>query len=146
MSKTQAALIQHFRLTLDDRELSAMFRECTGLDSESEITEYRSLEDSGQPVVRKVPGATKWSNITLKRGLGENRELWDWRGVVHREGAHAARTDGTIELIDSEGSPIATYRFIQGWPVKYSAAEPLAASGDVAGERIVIAHEGFVRA
>lgn len=145
MPKTQTAQAQDFRLTLDDREMSAMFRECSGLDSETEVTEHRSVDESGQPVVRKVPGATRWSNIVLRRGIDVDRDLWEWRDVVHREGPEAARSDGTIELIDHAGNPIATYRFRQGWPVKYTAAE-VSATGDVAGERIVIAHEGFSRA
>jgi phage tail-like protein len=145
MPTTQTALALHVRLTLADREIGGMFRECSGLDSETEVTEQRSVDESGQPVVRKVAGATKWSNITLRRGIDQNRDLWEWRNVVHREGAEAARTDGTIELIDYEGSPIATYRFAQGWPAKYTAAALAATESEIAIESVEICVESVER-
>jgi phage tail-like protein len=145
MPATQTAATMHIRLTLADRKIAGTFREVSGLDSESEVSEQRSVDEGGNPVVRKVPGATKWSNITLKRGVDENLDLWEWRQAVHREGAEAARADGTIELVDYDGMPVATYRFRQGWPVKYTGATLSAASGDVAVEEITICHEGFER-
>jgi phage tail-like protein len=146
MPTMPAAPVVNFRLTLADREMAALFRECSGLDSETEVTEQRSVDESGQPVVRKLGGATRWSNITLKRGVHENRDLWEWREVVHREGPDAARTDGTIDLFDSVGTAVATYRFRQGWPVKYTVAKLSASTDEVSMEEIVICHEGFVRA
>jgi phage tail-like protein len=145
MAATRAVPAQHFRLTLADREISGVFRECSGLDSETEITEQRAADERGQPVVQKVAGATKWSNITLRRGIDQSLDLWQWRDAVHREGPDAARADGTIELVDYEGATVATYRFRGGWPVRYSGAAPAAAGNDVAMEEIVIAHEGLER-
>ena len=133
----------HFRLTLADREIAGTFREVSGLDSESEVIEERSVDDYGQPVVRKVPGATKWSDITLKRGVDSNRDLWEWREAARKEGAEGAGSDGTIELVDYEGRPVATYRFRQGWPVKYTGPTLAAGSNEVAVETITIAHEGL---
>jgi phage tail-like protein len=145
MPATQTATTMHFRLTLADRKLAGTFREVSGLDSESEVTEERSVDESGRPVVRKVPGLRKFSNITLKRGLTDNRDLWEWHEAVYRAGAEAARSDGTIELVDYDGSTVATFSFRQGWPVKYTGATLDAASNDVAVETITIAHEGFER-
>jgi phage tail-like protein len=134
-----------FRLKLGGREAIGMFRECSGLDSETTVIEQQAVDDSGRPVVRKVPGSTKWSNITLKRGVDENLELWKWRDMVIKQGADPARVDGTIELVDITGSPIATYQFKQGWPIKYSGATLNAAGNDVAVEEVQIAHEGMER-
>ena len=55
----------HFRLDLGGRQGVGMFRECSGLDSETSVIEHKSIDDQGRPVVRKVPGEIKWSNITL---------------------------------------------------------------------------------
>jgi phage tail-like protein len=135
----------HFRLDLGGKEAVGMFRECSGLDSETSVIEQMSVDDKGLPFVRKVPGATKWSNITLKRGVDENSELWKWRDTVVKEGADKARVDGKIELLDISGSPIATYQFKQGWPIKYVAATLDASTNNVALEELHICHEGFER-
>ena len=85
MTEKEPRSASHFELKLGDREPIAGFRECTGMDSESEVTERRSTDAKGRPLVRKVPGATKWSDITLKRGVdkaaaralgAEDRKLW----------------------------------------------------------------------
>jgi phage tail-like protein len=144
MAPTLAETTVSVRLTLADREVGGLFRECTGLDSETEVTEQKAIDERGGTVIRKVPGQTKWSNITLRRGIDQDTGLWEWRDQVQRKGADAARTDGTIELLDYEGSPIATYRFAQGWPVRYGV-DVRASNNELAIETIEIAVERVER-
>ena len=132
-----------FRLTLGGHEAAGGFREVSGLTSETEVAE--EIEGSGRPFVRKVPRAHTWGNITLKRGVDTNTELWKWRKQVLDQGAEAARVDGTIELLDAQGRPIATYHFFRGWPSKYTGPDLNAASNDVAIEELEITHEGLDR-
>ena len=134
-----------FALTLGGNEDVAVFRECTGMDSETEVTEHKSIDGKGNPFVRKVAGATKWANITLKRGVDTNKKLWDWRQKVIEQGPDAARVDGTIKLLDYDGSAILAYKFLQGWPIKYGGVTLNASSNDVAMEEVVICHEGLSR-
>jgi phage tail-like protein len=135
----------HFRLNLGGRENVGMFREVSGLDSTTEVIEQKAVDSNGNPVVRKVPGATKWSDIVLKRGLDENLELWKWRDEVVKEGPEKVRVDGTIEMIDYTGSTIATYSFLQGWLKEYKGASLNAGGNEVAVEEIHICHEGLER-
>jgi len=115
------------------------------MDSETEVTEHKSTDAKGHPYVRKVAGAVKWSNITLKRGVDTNRKLWEWRDEVVKSGPDKARVDGTISLLDYDGTAILTYKFLQGWPVKYGGVTLNASSNDVALEEVVICHEGLSR-
>lgn len=134
-----------FRLKLSGREAIGMFRECSGMDSETAVIEQKSCDDQGRPFTRKVAGETKWSNISLKRGVDENLELWKWRDTVIKQGPDPARLDGTIELVDISGAAIATYQFKQGWPIKYAGATLNASTNDVAVEQLDICHEGMER-
>jgi phage tail-like protein len=145
MPEKQPRPSSHFRLSLGGRENVGMFRECSGLDSETEVIEQKSVDANGQPVVRKVPGATKWSNIVLKRGLDEDLELWKWRDTVIKEGPEQARVDGEIELIDYTGETIATYSVLQAWPLKYAGSSLNASGNEVAVEELHICHEGLER-
>jgi phage tail-like protein len=135
----------HFRLVFGGHESAGLVREISGLSSETEMVEESVTDERGRPVVRKVPGGTKWGNITLKRGVDSNLELWNWRKQVIEQGPEAARVDGTIELLDVDGRPVATYRFRQGWPSKYMGPSLNAASNEVAIETIEITHEGLER-
>lgn len=135
----------HFRLQVGGKEAAGQFREVSGLDSEQEIVEQKEIDKNGLPVIVKVPGTVKWSNIELKRGIDVDKGLWEWRYQVEQEGPDAARTDCTLELCDYDGSPIATYTITQAWPSKYTGASMNAGSNEIAVEGITLCHEGFKR-
>jgi phage tail-like protein len=132
------------------------FREVSGLDSEQEVIEHRETDAHGNPVVRRIPGAAKWSDVTVTRELGTSDELWRWRqSVIMGDFAHA-RADCTIELLDLEGNAVAAFHLRQAWPARYSVSltgagldqggrAELSATGDAAVEKLVLAHEGFAR-
>ena len=66
----------NFRVELD-RSTVASFREVGGLSFNTDPVEYR--EGTDLPLhARKLTGLRKFSNITLKRGFTDNKELWDW--------------------------------------------------------------------
>ena len=136
----------HFRLTLAGKEAVGQFREVSGLDTENEIIEQKEVDANGRPLIVKISGNVKWSNIELKRGLDVNKGLWDWRYMVETKGPDAARTDCILELLDYDGSAIATYNITQAWPSKYTGASMNAGSNEIAVEGITICHEGFKRA
>jgi phage tail-like protein len=145
MPDKQPRPASYFKLKLGGHEAAGVFQAVSGLDSETDVVEHKFVDEQGRPAIRKVAGQIKWSNITLKRGVDENLELWKWRDTVIKKGADAARIDGTIALIDVAGSTIATYQFKQGWPIKYSGATLDASSNTVALEEVHIAHEGVER-
>ena len=132
-----------FRLDLGGKEAIGIFRECTGLDSETTVIEHTSVDAQRQPGHPQGPRRVKWSNITLKRGVDENQELWNWRKQVLDEGPDSARVDGFIEMLDYNGTPIKRYKFLQGWPVKYTGVSFDPKSSDVAVEELQICHEGL---
>jgi phage tail-like protein len=135
----------HFRLQVGGREAAGQFREVSGLDAENEIVEQKEVDANGLPVILKVPGGMKWSNIELKRGVDVDKGLWEWRHMVETQGPDSARTDCTLELCDYDGSPIATYQIKQAWPSKYTGAAMNAGSNEIAVEGITLCHEGFER-
>jgi phage tail-like protein len=135
----------HFKLTLGGKESAGVFREISGLDNESDVVEHKFVDEQGFQAVRKVPSATKWSNLALKRGVDENLTLWKWRQQVIEGDVDGARTDGQIQLLDYKGAVISTYKFLQGWPIKYSGGTLSATSNEVALEEIQICHEGLER-
>jgi phage tail-like protein len=134
-----------FRLTVGGKEAIGQFREVSGLDSEQEIVEQKEVDQNGNPVIIKVPGNLKWSNIELKRGVDVDKGLYEWRRMVEDKGPDSARTDCTLELLDYDGSAIATYSITQAWPVKYTGVSMNAGSNEIAVEGITLAHEGFKR-
>ena len=121
------------------------FREVGGLDSETEVIEHRVTGKGGNLIVHKVPGALKWSNITLKRGITDSMDMWQWRKVVEEGNMPEARKNGTITMYNQKGDPIARWNFINAWPSKLTGPSANAANNEVAIEELEITHEGYER-
>jgi phage tail-like protein len=133
----------HFYVTIGP--LEGAFRECSGLGSESQIVEYKAAGSKGQEVVIKQPGALKWENIVLKRGITKDLKLWEWRKQVEDGDVVGARRDGSVFMYDQKGTLVASWHFRQGWPSGLSGPQLNAAANEVAVETLTIAHEGIYR-
>ena len=125
-----------------DGVVHAGFMECTGLESRTEVIEYR--EGHEHATVRKLPGLTAYANILLKRGVSASMELYNWRKTVI-EGA-IDRRNGSIVLLNDAREEVARWNFREGWPCRMSGPDLSAMESGVAIEELEICHEGFERA
>lgn len=130
-----------FRVVIDGIS-KAGFREVSGLDAGTDAVDYR--EGDGDTVL-KLPGLKKFSNITLKRGITDDLDLWKWRSMVMDGQIKDARKDGQIILLDDEGNDAAEWTFSAGWPTKWTGPTFNATANEVAIDTIEIAHEGLKR-
>ena len=60
----------NFQVFVDDKEVGG-FSECSGLNMETDVVEYRTGKDDHH--MKKVPGIKKFTNITLKRGFTKDK-------------------------------------------------------------------------
>lgn len=127
-------------------KVTGFFRECNGLSSESEIVEHKATTKGGLPVIIKVPGAVKWENVVLKRGVTNDMEIWNWRKEVEEGKVEKARRDGSIIMYGQEKQKeMARWNFTQAWPVKVSGPSLNAGTNEIAIEELTISHEGMKR-
>jgi len=131
-----------FRVEIDGIG-QAGFSECTFADTTTDPIEYR--EGNELPTFRKLSGLTKYGNITLKWGITDSMDLYNWRKQIIDTGAEGARKNVSIILIDEAGKDKARWNIVQAWPTKYDPADFNAKTNDVAIETLEIAHEGFTR-
>lgn len=118
----------------------AGFSECSGLTTETDIIEYRV--GSEDITVRKLPGLKKFTNISLKRGYTNSKELWEWRKKVLD--GKTERQSGSIVLLNEARQPALRWNFREGWPNKLEGPTFNAKNNEVAIETMEIAHEGLV--
>ncbi|MEO8154444.1 MAG: phage tail protein [Rhizobacter sp.] len=121
----------------------AGFSDCSGLGSSTDPIEYR--EGGDNTTVRKLPGLTKYTNISLKWGLSDSRELYDWyRKVITGK---TERRNGSIVVLDADGvTEVVRWNFFNAWPTKLEAPSLSAKGNEVAIETLELAHEGLERA
>jgi len=120
----------------------AGFRECSGLDSAQDPVEYR---EGNEPITpRKLPGLVKYSNISLKWGITDDAQLWDWRKQTMD--GKVERKNGSIVLLDDAREEKLRWNFKEGWPTKWTGPSLNATGTEVAIETLEIAHEGVTKA
>jgi phage tail-like protein len=134
----------HFFVEIDGIT-QAFFREAGGLTSESTVMEHKFVQKDGTTVVQKVPGYPKFGDITLKRGITDVMELWNWRKMVEDGKVNQARKEGSIVMYNQENKEVARWNFTQAWPSKISGPQLNAQNSDIGIEEITIAHEGMKR-
>jgi len=127
-----------------DGIIRAAFHEASGFDSSIEITEHR---EGGENITnRKLPAMVKYSNITLKWGLADDRDLYDWHRQWATGDPAAARKSGSVILLDRQGQEKVRWNFKEAWPAKWTGPSFSAESSELAIETLELAHEGLERA
>lgn len=125
--------------------VSGYFTECSGLGSEHDVIEHKIVDDKGNEVIQKIPGRMKWENITLKRGITDAMDIWDWRKTVEDGDVEGARANGSIVMFDQHLSEVARWNFENAWPTKVSGPSVKSDSNEIGIEELSIAHEGLWR-
>jgi len=129
-----------FRVEIDGIQ-QAGFSECTGFDTTSDVIEYR--EGNEVTTVRKLPGLTKYANISLKWGITDSMDLYNWRKNIID--GKVERKNIAIIAIDEAGNDKSRWEISNAWPSKYDPPDFNAKGNDVAVEMVEIVHEGIVR-
>ncbi|GFN30011.1 phage tail protein [Paenibacillus xylaniclasticus] len=129
-----------FRVEIDGLQ-QAGFTDVSGFDSTVDVVEYR--EGNEPTTMRKLSGLTKYGNISLKWGITDSMEIYNWYNEVTK--GNVQRKNISIVLVDETGSDKSRWNFINAWPTKYDAPDFSAKSSEVGIESLEIAHEGMVR-
>jgi phage tail-like protein len=97
----------------------AWFQECSGMQATTEVFEYKEGGLNGYS--HKLPGRTSWGNITLKRGLTDSTEMWEWvTRFIAAKDKSAETKDVSVVQLDPEGDQLYRWDLAEAFPVKWS--------------------------
>src|SRR4051812_50033766 len=96
----------------------AQFKEVSGINAEVQTIEHRENKIGGLPVMKKLPGARKWGDLTMKKARPDNKARWDWIKPGKDGKMPAARKNGSITLFDYAPAEGSAFNFINPWPPK----------------------------
>ena len=63
-------------------KLSGYFTSVSGIGSETEVITQKIVSEKGEPIIKQIPGRLTWNPITLRRGVTDLKDVWDWRQMV----------------------------------------------------------------
>src|ERR1700710_590312 len=122
-----------------DGIMSAVFTEVGGLQVETTVFDYEEGGNNG--FVHRLPGRTKASNLTLKRGMSTSNDFFTWhakipRGVIDRR--HI-----TVLMYDAGGNPLLKWNLLNAYPVKWVGPQFNSTGSQMVIETLELAHEGL---
>lgn len=121
---------------------SSSYISVEGVAGEVEVIEYRDGIDPNR--VRLLPGNARYGPITLRRGLSDNTELWDW----YKENLESPLVTRSMSIVfmDHGHNEKARYNAHECWVSDYYIEELESNPSNVAIEVIVIQTELIERA
>jgi phage tail-like protein len=117
----------------------AAFAECDGL----EMTMEPKTVESGGVNNRQIHliGPAKFAQLTLKRGMTSNVQLWQWLALTAR--GTVAPASGTVTMWDADASPVIEFTLEKCLPVRMRGPSLNAREGLVAVEELALVYESL---
>ena len=134
----------NFMLELEGA-VAGYFSECSGIGSENEVVDHKVTDKSGHDIIRKIPGRLKFTDISLKRGITSDLNIWAWRDQVVQGKVKEARKNCSITMLSRDFKPVAIWHFSNAWPSKVTGPNLKADSNEIGVEEVTIVHEGMYR-
>ncbi len=118
----------------------ARFQSVGGLNMELEV---ENIKEGGQNLFEhKLPGRSKFSELSLKRGLLLDSEVVQWiKEALYNRDFKPANMN--IKLLGSDHQPLLTWQVFNAWPRKWSVSDLNATENTVMVETLEIAYNYF---
>lgn len=127
-------------------KLTGYFTQVGGIGSETEVIAQKIVNtETGETLIRQIPGRLTWTPITMKRGLTSSVDIWKWREEVVSGKIEKARTNCSIIAYSQDQKEIARWNLENAWPSKVVGPEMDSGSTNYMIEDVTLQHEGVKR-
>ncbi len=128
---------------LPDPIAAASFSDVDGLEMSLEPKTIREGGRNVGPV--HLAGPVGYGQLTLKRGMTTNGDLWSWFEQVAGPGGGGVRATAQIVMQAGDGSDLTTFLLSGCLPVKLKAPALNAKDGVIAIEELQLVYETMTR-
>ncbi|TSE10404.1 MULTISPECIES: phage tail protein [Aquimarina] len=133
----------HFKVEfqdLDKEDIDVRFQAVNGLTVDMQT---QSVKEGGEHRFEHVlPIRTKYTNLTLKRGLTKNSKLIEWCTDTFQTLLIYPK-DVLVYLLNEEHEPLMTWNIVQAWPKKWSVSDFNAEKGGLVIETLELEYQYF---
>lgn len=118
------------------------FAACSGLGIRIKPIRYR--EGGTGQIVRALPGPVEYSDVTLRYGLTQSRELFEW--LMRTIAGDVERRNVSIVMLEQNGADEAMrWSLLRAWPSEWRGAPLDALGNQVAIEELTLAYDSLER-
>jgi phage tail-like protein len=132
----------NFSLELGQGVVGGYFTEVSGMGVKVEAIDYR--EGGAALAVRKLPGRVSYGDITLRWGMSQSTEMWDW--LLTAVNGTVLRREVSIILLspDGQGEQV-RWNLRSAWVTEWRGSRLDASAQGAAIESMMLTHEGLER-
>jgi phage tail-like protein len=142
MARTDPLRNFRFRLEIDGIT-QANFSDVAIGETTTDPIDYREGNEPSH--VRKLSGLTKYGTITLKWGVTDSLELFNWHKQIVAGQIKTNRKQVTIVVLDEAGADKARFVVTDAWPTKYDPSDLSGKGNEVFIELLELVNEGIER-
>jgi phage tail-like protein len=131
-----------FGVTID----GVTFKDITEIDGvklELDEIEYKANTPDGKYVNKRLPGRKKAGEITITRGVTDDKGWQTWIKDVFNGNVKSARQNGEITVYNYMDQPVMQFQWVNGWPKALEYGSFKAGDTSVMTEKVTIVHEGL---
>lgn len=81
---------------------SAAFSECDGLEMTMEVKTIREGGNNGEQI--RLTGPLSYGQLTLRRGMTDSFDLWDWFNAMLQPGGAKVRANAEVVIFTADGT------------------------------------------
>lgn len=140
LPEMDAGVGHSFGLEFDGVQIKSI-TEVSGLKMEQDVIELKENGPDGKYMVKKLPGRWKAPEITLTRGLSEDKGFDNWIKDSQFGKMSNVRKGGAIIVYDYEGTPVKRYKLTNAWPKSLEIGSLKAGDTSVLTEKLVVTCE-----
>ena len=125
---------------VSEKVCCASFSECDGLEMTMDVKTIREGGNNGKQI--RLTGPMNYGQLTLKRGMTDNLDLWKWASTMLTQ--RSLRADAEVVLFAPNGeTERARFILSRCMPVKIKAPAMNAKDGTIAIEEMQLAYESL---
>jgi phage tail-like protein len=118
----------------------AAFAECDGLEMTMDVKSIREGGNNGKQI--RLTGPINYGQVTMKRGMTESFDLWDWFNLMLT--TPSLRADAEVVIFEADGTKErARFVLSRCVPVKLKSPPLNAKEGGVAIEELQLSYESL---
>lgn len=125
---------------IGSKAIDTRFQSVSGLSAEVQTETYR--EGGENRFEHVLPVRTKYSDLTLKRGLVKNSDLIKWFTDTF-DSMQVEPVSLDILLLNEEGEPLVSWNVVHAWPKKWSVSDLDAEKSAIAIETLDMHYHTF---
>lgn len=125
-----------------DGQNESNFQEVTGLNAKMGVEEVK--EGGENRFIHRLPSPPKYENLVLKRGMVTGSALIDWARKAMEQFLFSTKTV-VVSLLDEEAKPLATWNFVNAYPVSIKISDLKAQENAIAVETLELCFDYFER-